>query len=775
MISKITKIFAFGGVMLTFVGMTASTAAFQSFSYNGSGDDTISVNVDSKPLNPPVDSVKRKWLPGEVKDTAQLKREAEARVNRDFSSHINILTRSYGDSIVLRWAPDDYVTWKYLCKTGVNIIRREAGEQNVDTLVMKLLPSSLDEFHAAYEETDSLAGMAMGALYNQDELRPDQTKDPEGGVSSLYEVYQDQQLSFGVGVLVSELRPDLADRLQMRFVDRNVKKGRKYEYTIVPTVPDSTGHVMVFATETGEIENVKYTPVPYDVEIGDSIISPTGVRLWWTRKEYSAYEVERRKAGDTKWTRLNKHPYMVLVPEQENMDCFFNDENVPVGKFEYRILAHDPFGDLTEPSRIHTVSMPDKVGPHAPQLTWINIERPNEKDPAAQVFAEIHFKKDTMEADIKGYDLLYYHERHTNGKWKSLLDGKLLSPTDTMCRVDVTHIPTSQLTVAAVDTAGNYSYSIPQLLRVADMKAPMAPTGLKAETSLEQGTITLTWHPLDNEDVDYYEVAFANDTTHTFLVLNEGKLKDTIYVDTVALDVNQKYIYYKVRAVDYSTNTGEYSDILQVIRPSLVPPSVAHIDSTFVDGKGVYMRWIAGDDEQMAYHKIYRKLVKSDKDWTLIRICNADSVKQAGDVIELLDHPKENSYEEYAYVVESFNYSDISSGYSLQFITRFAGDAVFDMPIKLFGDFDTNSRMTKLAWEIDKTPEGKDWYFCIWRKGTDDDHFRFFMSADPDERVFTDLLLKQGGEAQYYIQIQMEDGRESKPSNVVTIKASQKK
>ena len=27
---------------------------------------------------------------------------------------INMLARSYGDSIVLRWAPEDYVTWNYL-------------------------------------------------------------------------------------------------------------------------------------------------------------------------------------------------------------------------------------------------------------------------------------------------------------------------------------------------------------------------------------------------------------------------------------------------------------------------------------------------------------------------------------------------------------------------------------------------------------------------------------------------------------------------------------
>ena len=372
---------------------------------------------------------KRQWLPGEVKDTAQMNREAQARMRRDYTSSINILSRSYGDSIVLRWAPDDYVTWKFLCKVGVDIVRYDVEESVSDTLCRNLKPSTLEQFRNAYSEEDSLAGMAMGTLYNQDALRPDQTKEPEGEVTSLFEIYQEQQMSFGVAVFVSELRPDLADRLQMRFADRNVKKGKRYEYRIIPSEPDPTGHIMVYETSTGEIVNEKYRPEPYDVEIGDSVNSIRGVRLWWTRKNYSSYEIERRKEGETAWTRINKHPYVVLMPEQEHMDCFFNDENLAPGTYEYRILAHDPFGDLTEPSQTHTVVIPDRIAPRAPQLTWINIDRPNEDDPSAEVWADIHFEKDTMEADLEGIDLLYYHERITQGEWRSLLDGQLISPT----------------------------------------------------------------------------------------------------------------------------------------------------------------------------------------------------------------------------------------------------------------------------------------------------------------------------------------------------------
>lgn len=463
-------------------------------------------------------------------------------------------------------------------------------------------------------------------------------------------------------------------------------------------------------------------------------------------------------------------------------DCFISDEVPYPGKWEYRIFAHDPFGDLTSPSHIYTATVKDIEAPRAPEIVLMEIDRRDTLDLSKDVYATILFHKDTIENDLVGFMPMYYNERVNEGKWLNLCE-KNLSPTDTLVTVNVTGLPVGQVTIAAYDTAHNVSYALPRIIRITDMKAPDAPKNVKAKTSFANnekgepvGLVEITWDAIENDDIDYYEIIYANDTTHQFLQQKHGIVRGaTNFIDTLAVDVNQKYIYYKVRAVDYSTNMGEYSELLQVIRPSLVPPSVAHLDSAYVDGKGVYMKWVAGNDEQMAYHKVYRKLIDTDKTWTLIKVCDADSVKAANDFIEFLDKPKENSYEEYAYAIESFNYSDISSGLSLQYVTRYTGDLVFSADIKVVGTYDAENQMTKLAWESSKLPAGKDWYFCIWRKGPEDDRFKFFISAEPDERDYYDRLLNAGETAEYYIQIQMEDGRESEPSNVVTIKAPDKK
>jgi hypothetical protein len=156
-------------------------------------------------------------------------------------------------------------------------------------------------------------------------------------------------------------------------------------------------------------------------------------------------------------------------------------------------------------------------------------------------------------------------------------------------------------------------------------------------------------------------------------------------------------------------------------------------------------------------------------------VCNADSVKLVGDIIEVFDTPDASVNEQWVYAIESFNYSDVSSGISLQYMVRFDGELLFSWPITLHGDYVADQDETRLAWEMPTAPPySGEWYFCIYRKGPDDAQPQFLMSAQPDERSFDDRLLNPGAPAQYYIMIQYADGRASEPSNTITVSAPKK-
>lgn len=84
----------------------------------------------------------------------------------DLYVYIKAVGRTYGDSIVLRWAVESYPEWDRLNRTGYDVLRHTEGEGEflLDTLAMGIRPMSLADFRRCYPDTiDSLAYMAMGS------------------------------------------------------------------------------------------------------------------------------------------------------------------------------------------------------------------------------------------------------------------------------------------------------------------------------------------------------------------------------------------------------------------------------------------------------------------------------------------------------------------------------------------------------------------------------------------------------------------------------------
>lgn len=718
---------------------------------------------------------RKKILAGEVSDSTEIKELKNGKKERVAeTSQINLLVRTYGDSIVLRWAPNDYAAWRYLNRVGVNVLRYKVGNIfKVDTLAYGLKPATLTEWRSQYLTTDSVAVMAMGALYSAGGFTQEQSKYGKGSLGAMMDVHDDQQMRFAMAVLASEWRRDVADNLAMRFVDYRVKNGEKYEYIVRPTVIDTTGVYSFRAGHIPSVENKKYVPEKFDPEIGDTLTGINSVRLWWSNnRKYSTYAIERRRKGETQWTRVNKKPYMMMQNvENEALDNFIGDVVPSPGTYEYRVMAYDPFGDLTQPSHIHTVKVPDIDAPRPANLVKVVIDRRNPDDLSLDVFATFYFEKDTIESDFTGCKILYYAPKDSV-KWRELTK-ELIPAGQNKCTIEVTGIATSQMVVAAYDAEGNVSYSLPQVVRITDVKAPDAPANLRCEVvDNARGIVRLSWDE-PSVDVDYYEVVFANDSTEQYKQRTIGLLRGTEFTDTLAVDVNQKYIYYKVRAIDYSTNIGEYSAPLQVLRPSMIIPGKAHIDSVWVDQtKGISMRWICSNEEQISHHVLKRRMAGKGNVWKNIATFDGDSVRKQRNILNIFDVPEYNRSNRYEYAIESYSYAGITSGLSLVYSVKFEGEIVFSWPIKLTGAYDKRKRETKIAWETDgKLPYKGEWYFCIYRKGSKERTFGFLMSAAPDERMFNDYLLRPGESAEYYITIQFADGRESKPSNIVKVTA----
>ena len=209
--------------------------------------------------------------------------------------------------------------------------------------------------------------------------------------------------------------------------------------------------------------------------------------------------------------------------------------------------------------------------------------------------------------------------------------------------------------------------------------------------------------------------------------------------------------------------------MLQVIRPTLIPPIVAHIDSSWVDDNGIHMRWITSAEHFVSHHLVWRRL-HTDKEWTLLAVCNADSLADYDYELTLHDKPEYNREARYDYAIETISYSGVSSEKSLAYSVRWEGDAVFSLPLKLYGEYLEDKQETRLVWEMPQEPPYKGrWYFCIFRQGPDDKAPTFLISAAKDDRIFSDHLLDPGQQASYFIRVKYADGRQSEDSNTVTV------
>lgn len=711
------------------------------------------------------------------------------------TTKIKLLTRAYGDSIVLRWAAEDYVSWKYLADFGVNVLRVPKDEQrglHIDTLAYGLKPLTQEQWQAKYPRTDSLALVPQGVLYGEAENRH---QEKEGTMGRTLEDNSNQDLSYGFAMLVAEWRKDIATDMAVRLVDRTAEAGKTYDYYVQPTVWENDGRLIFEPGVVEDVKNEPYTPMAYTPRMVDSLSTPHTLTIGWWDAEHSSFEIDRRQVSDlmgrsreTDWQRVNTKPYVSMVEQPEGEDyCLFGDSVPELGVWEYRIRAYDTFGDLTEPSPTRRIVVRDVQPPTAPNLKYIVLERP-EEDPMSKVIANIVWEKPVQENDLAGYRIYYNPMRGEGEAWRPL-NIDLIPPTDTLYRANVTGMRTGMIYIAAFDDSGNEAHSFIQQLRLQDYKAPDPPQNLRATImpidldSLQKSKdlkveIALTWSPSPDDDIAYYDLSAANDSTHEFINVNKMGIRENLYNDTLVLDVNQKYIYYRVRAIDFSSNIGLWSRWIEVERPHLSPPTQPHIYRSSQDDKtGIHLEWVVGDDADMKYHSLYRRAGEGDK-WERIGRYSADSLRAHDNMIIVDDNPPYLQTERYYYFVESTNASPFKSQ-SLAVSFRHRGPRTIDVPIKLGGVYYERTGETRLAWEADtkNLPEGRK-YFCIYRKGPGEDKFTYQRNVEIDERMYSDYLMRpaeQEQQAEYYILVQFADGRSSQNSNVATVKAPAKK
>jgi fibronectin type 3 domain-containing protein len=685
--------------------------------------------------------------------TAQKKtsRHAPAPVRKTDTLHIalRMKARNYGDSIVVRWAPGDAVSWLLTGRNGFLLKRKtfRKGQHNVFTLVdsasFTVHPWTLDAWGNYYKSTqDSLSAVAAQVAFP----KPGAAGQSGQGSSfnDIAERYNEQQSRLGFALLLADFDRAIAEGLGLRFVDRQVSKDLYYLYTVVPAslkqpITVDTGRALVYGAAPAVREKCK---------VIDGIAGDRVIKLQWTsnaaENNFSGFIIEKSVDGKT-FTRLNRLPFVAFKTGKErNKPVEFSDSvQQDYKNYYYRVTGINAFGDLSDPSPVLVIHAVDLTPPHYPVISSI-------KDIKGTRSIELQWIKAEKEKDFKGYVV----GRSTNLKGPFLPISKDFLPFGTTRFTDehpAIGVPNYYI-VAAVDTAGNAGRSMPAYRNVEDHDPPAQPTGLAGNIDFT-GHVQVHWNWGREADLAGYKIFFANAPDHRFTPLTSGLVTDSLFRDSITLKTLTKKIYYKVIAYDRAMNPSPASAVLMLNKPDRVAPLAGMIRSFQVSDTAVTIRWYPGPSEDASTQQLYRKADNAG-DWRLLaKLPAKDSVFTDQSV---------KSNQHYAYAIETVDSSGLHSDKSFP-LQVYVYDKGYKNRIEKFELSKVPDKNTiALHW----TAQSEVSYYILFR-GTDNKGLKMAGNIPGGTAAYEDKIVP--GTYQYAIRAVYQNGEESALSDIKTI------
>ncbi len=525
-------------------------------------------------------------------------------------STIHLISKSTDTGIVLRWAPDRPLTWFLSLKSGYKIERMELKDTKssiadgvFNTVVQELKPWPLDKWQPISPPITQDQNVAVAAqmIYGTN------WKYQNDKNASFIAKADELKNRYSYNLLAADFSAPAATASALRWVDKNVKPGHVYIYKVSSLAKSTLFEISPSTLVVREKERIKVSIPHIDfIDQGDRVVF-----LRWNKdihqKNFTAFFIER---GDGKtFTRLNKTPYISDDFKQDSLSTKYfvyqDSTESNYKKYHYRIIGITPFAEYTEPSPIVIQYSIDKTPPPPPTQVRATQIGPD----------KIKIEWDHLGAsDLKGF--FVGHSFNPISDY-SILHLDPVSPnTHFYIHDSINTLKANHYIIAAVDTAGNASYSLNAYGHLIDSVPPNVPMGLKGKIDTN-GLVHLTWNANKDPDIMGYAIHFSNDSSHVFAVVTNKPVLSNSYVDTIMLKTLTKRIYYKVVAIDNNFNYSDFSPVLALQKPDLIPPSAPIFTDHRQDTGTITLYWNASTSRDVIQHHLYRKTV--DTDWKLLK------------------------------------------------------------------------------------------------------------------------------------------------------------
>ncbi|MBT8220312.1 MAG: hypothetical protein KJP00_10825, partial [Bacteroidia bacterium] len=526
---------------------------------------------------------------------------------QNVSESFSALSKSYGDSIVLRWVPVDYYTWQeysegfIIERTTVN----QPGEVMIDSV--KIWEEIQWKQYFEQNQSDDIATKYLGIAAQMCYGKNLETTFSNSLSAEAINMASSQELRHSYAMLSADLSVPAANALGLRYCDKKVEIGKSYLYKIYPIAlygkPSRSNFFNAYAhcTKDGEVQQ----PPKLVIEEGDHLIH-LKVDLQLYQNQYTAFLIERSEKETTGFEVITKTPIIILNENSKNEHEFSyydvidrNGQNL-----YYRLIGIDAFADLSPPSEPSGGMGLDKTLDENPTIVSIV----GEKNKGVQ----LEWTMDEVD-DLAGFWV--GQSTHANGPFR--LCNREMLPKGQRTYTDTLPDPSDKnfYHILAVDEAGNMSVSQVRYAAIVDKEPPSVPQNLKA-TADSTGWVLLRWDAVKDEDIHGYHVFYTNDTTHAYSVLTGQLSSANYFLDSISTQAMNKYIYYKVCSVDQNYNRSDFSKVLQVRRFHDFKLQAPVISDIKINEQNVILTWKKSSHPLADGYKVFVQ-PEGSKKWKL--------------------------------------------------------------------------------------------------------------------------------------------------------------
>ncbi|MFN3785095.1 MAG: fibronectin type III domain-containing protein, partial [Spirosomataceae bacterium] len=501
------------------------------------------------------------------------------------AQELSLIAKTEKDKVILRWMPQSFDTWQKGNAVGYQLFRQTTHRNGlkIDEAQILLTPSPIvplkENYWKLLSKQENFATVAYQFLT---------APTPEDQTS--------KDLSFAMAMLMSNTSGAIAGGMAMLYEDRTTAPNEQYIYTVVI---DKTSISASMSVETAKITRL-LPPSNLYGEFQDSTLF-----IRWNVSDsllHSAFVVERSDDGGLSYQATQAEPILALA-EPDSLGNYIGtkSENLPqlYQAYFYRVKAITPFGILSEPSNVIRIYGYRTKLPLPKVKTFL----PKNKEKGVRISWNF---PDSLNNDIRGFDVLRAEKL---GEKYEKLNPKPLS-RQTRMYVDSLPLSEGYYQVSVINWAYKSLSSYPEFVQLEDSIPPQKPVW-KTYQSDQNGIVTLRWKANHEKDFLGYSIYRGDNPKRELSLITSRIMADSVYQDTVSLNLLNKKIYYSIIAFDKRLNPSVHADTVIVLRPDIIPPASPNFTDFSLSDTSIAISWVNSPSQDLDSTFLYRVL-KSD-------------------------------------------------------------------------------------------------------------------------------------------------------------------